>query len=96
MSRFTQIWHIFIPFSHFEGPWGAHEGHWEALRPGSIFLNICLQCYLFVAIWGLNHLDFTGYNNIYLDFANLGAFLAFSKAFGSSRDPWTILVSLYV
>jgi hypothetical protein len=29
---------------------------------------------LFEAIWGLNHLDFTGYNKINPDFANLGAF----------------------
>ena len=36
---------------------------------------------LFEAIWGLNHLDFTDYNKINPDFANLGAFLALSQAF---------------
>ena len=36
---------------------------------------------LFEAIWGLNHLDFTGYNKINPDFASLGAFLALSQAF---------------
>ena len=37
------------------------------------FLNVI---YLFEAIWGVNHLDFTGFNKIYPDFASLGAFLA--------------------
>ena len=37
--------------------------------------------YLFEAIWGLTYLDFTGYNKIYPDFVNLGAFLALSQAF---------------
>ena len=36
--------------------------------------------YLFEAIWDLNHIDFTGYNKIYPDFASLGAFLALSQA----------------
>ena len=36
---------------------------------------------LFEAIWGLNHLDFTGYNKINPDFANLEAFLALLQAF---------------
>ena len=41
--------------------------------------------YLFEAIWGLNHLDFIGYNKIYTDFARLGAFYALSQA---CEDHW--------
>jgi hypothetical protein len=40
------------------------------------------KCYLFEAIWGLNHLDFTGYNKIYPDFVNLGVLFGFFKGLG--------------
>ena len=60
-------------FSHFEGPWGAHEGHWEALRPQiNISKHLCILLnvtYLFEAILGLNHLDLKGYIHFYSDFA---------------------------
>jgi hypothetical protein len=34
----------------------------------------------YLPFWGLNHLDFTGYNKIYPDFASLGAFMFLSQA----------------
>jgi hypothetical protein len=37
-----------------------------------------VKCYL--PIWGLNNLDFSGYNMIHPDFPSLGAFLALSQA----------------
>ena len=55
--------------------------------PGPIFWNLCVVLYVtyvFPANWGLNHLEFSGYNKIYPDFNHFGAFQA---NFGALRGP---------
>ena len=53
--------------------------------------------YLFEAIWGLTYLDFTGYNKIYPDFVNLGAFFGpFTGLLGVLRDTKSIFLSFYI
>ena len=41
----------------------------------------------FQANWGLNHLEFSGYNKIYPDFTHFGTFLAYLGATGAPRGP---------
>ena len=66
--------------------------------------QICMcsaKCYVFQANWGLNHLEFSGYNKIYLDFTHFGAFWAYLGAYlgaylEASRDPRPIFPNLYM
>ena len=37
--------------------------------------------YIFYVIWGLKHLDFSGYSKIYSDFTYFGAFWAYLGAY---------------
>ena len=50
-------------------------------KSACVVLNVT---YLYHAIWGLNHLDFSGYNNIYSDFTH---FVAFWVYLGAPMGP---------
>ena len=63
------------------GRWGSMGScQWTQTN---IYESLCIVLnviYLFEAIWGLDHLNFTGYDKIHPDFASIGAFLAPSQA----------------
>jgi uncharacterized membrane protein len=67
----------------------AHDCPWGPQTNILYFICIVLVViYLFHAIWGLNHLDFSGYYKIKQDIAHVEAHIATLGAFWPLKDLW--------
>jgi len=69
----------------------------DPARLFSISVVVLIVKDLFQTIWGLNHIDFTGYYKIYPNFAKKIHFFAFFQIFWEAiGDFWTLFNKFYV
>ena len=71
VAHFQAYFANFGAFWPFEPPWGAPGDSRPILVSLYVYCVVLVVIYLFQAIWGLKHLDFSGYYKILPDIAQL-------------------------
>ena len=85
LTHFAAFWPFWRSMGDLWGPMGSPQ--WTRTNNYKFICIVLNITYLFEAIWGLNHLYFTGYSKIYPDFASLWLF---RKLFVNISNPFRL------